>query len=390
MKLHNTKIDDEIYYYFLKNGEKRWLYRHKYYDSLGKRREKKKSGFKTEKAALRSLLEVKTTLLNGEIKLVENDQITVSQWLDIWYNMSASAWKITTKRNRKSVIKNLIKPLIGSYKLNILDRPTYQKAFIDKLESKNYKTSTIRAVHVIFKTAVNAAIDEEILVRNRFNKVNIPLEESYSINGNFLTPEELNKLLTIARNTTNDTSYSLLLTLAYTGMRKGEALGLRWSDIDFNDSSVTISRTRDNNGVRTPKTKNSYRTIIIDDILLSQLKKYKLWCKKRKLMFGGRIENDDHIFLSTHGNPLTETVINRTLNRLIENHQLKKITVHGLRHTHATILMNNNLPSKVIAERLGNTPHMIDNIYGHVLKEMEDKAVMIFGESLIGAKTGAK
>ncbi len=389
MKLHKTK-EPEVYYYFLKNGEKRFMYRHKYVDVLGKRKEKKKSGFKTEKVALRSLLEVRSNLLNGEVVQVENDSITVSQWLDIWYDMNKDSWKRTTIENRKIVINNLLKPLIGSYKLKTLNRSTYQKTFIDELKNRKYKPSTINTVHVIFKTAINSAIDEEILIRNRFNKVVIKDDEQYSINDNYLEVEELNELLNLAKEQLNKTSYSLIFTLAYTGFRKGEALGLKWNDIDFDKGTMTVNRTRDQYKVRSPKTKRSYRTILIDRVLLSHLKKYKLWCKKRKLMFGGSLTDDDFVFISTHGGPLTNTVINRTLNNLIADNGLKKITVHGLRHTHATILLNKGLPSKVIAERLGNTPHMIDNIYGHVLQEMEDKSVRLFSESLIGANIGAK
>src|SRR5699024_10113431 len=157
MKLHKAK-ENEIYYYYLKNGDKRYMYRHKYVDVLGKRKEKKKSGFKTEKSAIRSLLEVRASLINGEVVQVENDSITVSQWLDIWYDMNKDSWKRTTIENRKIVINNLLKPLIGSYKLKTLNRSTYQKTFIDELKNRKYKPSTINTVHVIFKTAINSAI----------------------------------------------------------------------------------------------------------------------------------------------------------------------------------------------------------------------------------------
>lgn len=76
---------------------------------------------------------------------------------------------------------------------------------------------------------------------------------------------------------------------------------------------------------------------------------------------------------------------------MVATAELPATTIHGLRHTHATILMNNGIPVKAIAERLGNTPEMIHTTYGHVLKEMEAQAVSVFSESLnaIGAKSGA-
>ncbi|WP_280528657.1 tyrosine-type recombinase/integrase [Bacillus sp. J14TS2] len=82
------------------------------------------------------------------------------------------------------------------------------------------------------------------------------------------------------------TNFTLIFPLAYTGFRKGEAFDLQWKNIDFKDHTITVERTRDNKGVRTPKTKRSYRTIYIDNILVKQLKEYKTWCKKTKLSYG--------------------------------------------------------------------------------------------------------
>src|SRR5699024_5229704 len=95
MKLHKTK-EKEIYYYYLKNGDKRFMFRHKSGDVLGKRKEKKKSRFKTEKEALRSLLEVQASILNGNSYHVEHSQMTVSHLLDAWIETKKRSWKIST------------------------------------------------------------------------------------------------------------------------------------------------------------------------------------------------------------------------------------------------------------------------------------------------------
>jgi len=118
VKLYKTKKDPEIYYYFNKKKEKLWLYRHKYYDALGKRKEKKKSGFKTEKEAMRSLLEIKASLLNGQTKQVERNQMTVSQWLDIWYETYNNSWEVTSKKQRVAAIKAQMKPLLRKIQIS--------------------------------------------------------------------------------------------------------------------------------------------------------------------------------------------------------------------------------------------------------------------------------
>lgn len=368
------------------------MFRHKYYDAIGKRKEKKKSGFTTEKAALKALLEVKAATLRGEVKRVEHDQLTVGQWLDIWFNSHKDNWKITSRKQREMAIRLQFKPLLGHYKLQTLDRTTYQREFINVLKKK-YKSSTVELFHRLFKIAINAAVEDEILTRNRFTKIKVidndTVEEEKE---NFFTPEQLKTFLEVAKREENITNYTFVLTVAYTGMRRGEAFGLQWKNIDFHKKTVTIERTRDNKGVRTPKTKNSYRTILIDDVLINQLKVYRTWCKEIMLSFGYKWSEDSFVFTSYQtGQPLTDTSILYTFRRVLKKANLPTITIHGLRHTHCTMLLNKGVNVKVIAERLGNTPQMIFEIYGHVLKELEEESVSAFSESLnaSGAKTGA-
>lgn len=391
-KLYKSKKDDDLYYYFLKNGEKRWMYRHKYYDIFGKRKEKKKSAFKSEKEALRSLLEVKAALLDGQSLKVEKSELTISQWLDIWYETYSNGWEITSKTQRKNAIKDQMKPLLGKYKLNQLDRTTYIREYINVL-LKSYEPSTVTLFHQLFRTAINAAVEDELIPRNRFNKVSI--ENDKSLN-NFLTPEELNLFLSAMKKQNNITNYTFALFLAYTGFRRGEAMGLKWNNVDFEKKTVTVDCTRDNYGTRSPKTKNSFRTIPIDDILVNQLLVYQKWCIETKFSFGAKLDKEnDYVFISYQtGKPIAENTAMYSFRRVYkqlkkDNVKINEITPHGLRHTHATILINKGIPPKTIADRLGNTPEMIYKVYSHSFKEFEDKAVQAFGDTLAGAKLGA-
>lgn len=384
MKLYKSKKDKEVYYYFLKNGKKRWLYRHKYYDSLGKRREKKKSGFTTEKEALRSLLEVKTSTLSGQTKHIEHSQITVEEWLDIWYETKHRSWKVTTEINYKSSINHL-KKLIGKYKLNSLTRSTYEREFINKLLDDGFSPRTVRGYHDNFKSAINYAVEDEILQKNRFS--NIRIEHDCDLE-NFLTPEELVVFLKYAKKFGNETQYTLTLLLAYTGLRKGEALGLKWEDIDFVNHILTVERTRCDLGPRTPKTKNSYRSIEVDEMVINELKKYQKWCIELKLSNGVKHKKSDYIFITENNIDGTYSAYINHFFKLIysklESDKIKVnvITPHGLRHTHATILIDELIPPTDIADRLGNTLEMIYRVYAHSFKKIENKTVIAFGKRL--------
>ena len=403
VKLYKSSKEKEVFYYFNAKEEKLWLFRHKFYDQLtGKRKEKKKSGFKTEKAAIQALLEVKAATLRGETKSMDNDNITISQWLDTWYEMNKKKWKVSTRNQREIIIKNNMKPLLGHYKLKKLDRAIYQKEYINVLE-RGYKPSSVRMMHNLFKIAINAAVEEELIPRNRFTKVSFSNSEVSDVdeNENYLTPAELNLFLETAKETEDITSYSYLLIMAYTGFRPGEACGLQWKNIDFDNNTITIERTRDAKGTRSPKTKNSYRTILVDEMVMRQLKSYQVWCKQTMLALGARYTENSFVFISHQtAEPISgNTLLNMGRVQIAaglvyvnkEGKTKPKSTLHGLRHTHATILLNSGQNVKVIAERLGNTPAMIYEIYGHVLKELEQESVDIFNRSLEanGAKSGA-
>lgn len=299
---------------------------------------------------------------------------------------------------RKLAVKNHFKPLLGHYKLQKLDRITYQRVFIDILEQK-LKPGTVYLFHSIFKIAINAAVEEELLIRNRFTKIVIKnkfelTKETY----NYLTIKELNIFLHTAKKYEDITSYTFLLVAVYTGMRKGEICGLQWRNIDFKNNIITIERTRDDIGTRTPKTKNSYRRILVDDLVIDQFKKYQVWCKQILLKHGKQFDDQLFVFINKFNNLMHGAAIHKLFRDtilkagILNNDGEPKITFHGLHHTHATILLNSGQIVTAIAQRLGNTPAMIYEIYGHVMKELEEQAVEVFSRSLecgTGASSGA-
>lgn len=376
-KSTKSKKEPEVSWYTDKKGEKKWRFRHRYYDSLGKRREKSGQGYSSENAAIRALLKVKTDLVNGNVERVENSELTVGEWMDIWYETHSNEWAVTSRISREMTIRRYIKPLIGKYKLRNLDKATYKREFINVL-LKKFSAGGVSLTHTIFKIAINAAVDAEILPRNRFTKMTIPGKDDEKAD-NYFTPSELRLFLAVAKERENISNYTLILLLAYTGLRRGEALGLTWDDIDMENKTLTVKRTRDLYGARPPKTKNSNRTILVDDLLIKQLVIHKSWCKGRLLKEGERLKNTDYVFISDQrGTPTASNSICHMFARLNKKSGVKKITPHGLRHTHASILISQRIPVNVIAARLGNTPEIVLSTYSHLFKEIEEESVAAF------------
>ncbi|MEZ7173628.1 tyrosine-type recombinase/integrase [Sporosarcina sp. OR05] len=380
---HYLKKEPEVFHYTNASGEKLWGYRHRYYDALGKRREKSKQGLASEKIALRKLFEVKSDIVNGNVKIVDHSNLTVNEWFEQWYKENNRNWAVSTSRLRKIIIKNNIGPLIGKYKLSKLDRSTYIEKFINPMLDQ-YAKSTVEFYHAIFRIGINAAVENEIIGRNRFKRIPIADKEDEDVLDNYLTAEDLKTFLAHAKDVLELTDYTAIFLLAYTGMRKGEAQGLQWKDIDFVNKTIRIERTRDDFGTRKPKTKNSRRDIHISDILVEQLKKYRNWCVEQMFLHKRSLSAEDYVFINNSTEPIKVSRLYTALKTIYKELKVKTITLHGLRHTHATILLmsENRLPVIAIAQRLGNTPEMINKVYGHVVDEVKIEAVEVFERAL--------
>lgn len=375
-----SKKDPNLFSYKNAKGEKLWGFRYRYYNTLGLRKEASRQGYSSEKTAMQALLELKTNIVNGDVKKVDNANITVGEWLDIWYETNKVHWKVSTIAQRNGMIRLQMKPLLGRFKLQQLERSTYVRSFINKL-LESYEVSSVITFHRVFKVAINAAVEEGILARNRFTKIKIEdkkLDVEKSIN--YYDSDQLNLFLEASRKYMTTTLFNLVNLVAYSGIRRGEALGIQWKSIDFDKCTITIRRTRDNKGVRSPKTKNSYRTIPIDKEVIEELRLYRTWTKRKCLEFGRNWSDEDLVFISHRtAEGISDSALFYAFKRVHNQTGLPKVTVHGLRHTHATLLMlNPTVNVKTIADRLGNTVDMINRIYGHVLEEMEFETANTF------------
>ncbi|KOY81327.1 site-specific integrase [Lysinibacillus macroides] len=382
-KLNKCQRDKELFWYLDASGNKRWLYRHRYYDVLKKRREKKEQAFTSEAAAYRALCEVRAKLVSGNHIEVENDNMRVAEWLDIWFESNKVTWRPNTVKQRANMIRDQFKPSLGKFKLATLDKETYKRQFIQKLLI-DYKPSTVRLFHRVFKVAINAAVDNELIPRNRFTKVIIK-DEGAIEKANMLTKAELQTVLSYVHEKENITVNTLFHFLAYSGCRRGEALGLQWRDLDFKYNQVTFDRQRTKNEIGPLKTTNSYRTIDMDSKIMAMLKKYQTWCKELYLFNGKRFSDTELVFVSSQTcAPYAENSLHYAFERVKEHSGITApFSPHVFRHTHATILLlTAKIDVTVVADRLGNTPKVIWETYAHVLDEAKKEVVEVFNDAL--------
>ena len=185
----------------------------------------------------------------------------------------------------------------------------------------------------------------------------------------------------------------MTILLLLTGMRKGEALGLEWKDIDFDRSVIHIERTSQylpQIGMFTDETKNtsSDRAIKASPSLMDEFKRYCLWQNQERLKVGDQWHDYDRLFTRWNGEPMNPQTYNHWLKDFLARKGLPDIVPHSLRHTNATLQIAHNIPLTTVAGRLGHAnPSTTTKIYSHEIKSADAAAAEVLDDILIPKKT---
>lgn len=368
--------------YTTKNGETRYLFQtYLGIDPItGKERRTTRRGFKTMKEAKQA---ERNLLLDVEENGLPSNQSdgfqdpTFEELASLWLENYKTTVKPSTFENVKSKVEKMTEEHFKELKLKKITVAYCQRVVIELSKTYVLYNHYLSVINRIFKYAVLM----DILDSNPFDKVIKPKSRQVQRKGNFLTKEELKEFLKLAQTATLSYFFPLVHLMSYTGLRQGEALALKWSDIDFENKKITVDKTatriKEKQTLQTPKTKNSKRVISIDPTTLSILKSWKKDQIKIYFKNGKHFEGDDNfIFTNQRGEWVHIHNFIRYFKRFIADHKLKPITPHGLRHTHASLLFSAGVEPKNISDRLGHSTVQITlDLYTHITEEQRSDTV---------------
>jgi len=272
------------------------------------------------------------------------------------------------------LIRDYIVPFIGQITLGNL-RGWHIQELYTRLTSQGVGIYTIRKVHKLLHSTLESAVDTGVLGHNPASSAhppNEPLSEMKTLDETGVSQF----LVTISTH-----KWEPLFYLACTGgMRRGELLGLQWSDLDWIKQTITIQRqlaSSDKNVVKfqSPKTRSSRRTIAIGDRTIQILRAHYDRQQSERLKAGSNWIDHDLIFCNSKGGPIGASNLGRVFHRLLKIAGLPQLRFHDLRHTSASLMLNNGIAPIVVSKRLGHlkTSTTFD-VYGHLFPSMQSEA----------------
>ena len=302
---------------------------------------------------------------------LNNPNPTLKEWSEIWLeNFCKAAVRQGTYENYKFFFRTYINPSLGSIELKSLSTVNCQQ-FLMKMftegrirgkENQGLSARTVRDIKIALHSCLQKAVDEELISKNPCSKVKLPEDKPKEMKT--LSANNLAAFLNEARESD---CYELYYLVISTGMRRGEILALEWNDIDFKAKTISVSkqlqRTPEGLQVSPPKTKSSIRKISISDECVNLL----------KVMRGKQRLDQKLLFPS----PITDgyrdpDAVTRKLHRMLRRAGLPDIRFHDLRHSFATLSLEQGMDIKTVSHMLGHTDAGFTmNTYMHVTDAMQ-------------------
>jgi integrase len=349
-----------------------------FYDHRGKRRWKTLPKGTIKKKAREAMRDIEDLVLRG-IYISDKKIPLFSKVAEDWLEQKKMNVRSSTWSTYKGHVDNHFDD-VNDIKVNRITTPKVEK-FIIKKREKGMNITTLRKVIVTFNQVMKYATRHNFIDHNPVTDAERPKkqgrDEEEKIHA--LTPKQINSLI----DATEGQMFKMLFRLAImSGARKGELLGLKWTDIDWFNGQMYIQRTFNHGEWYKPKSKASKRKIDLGPDTIMDLKKWKIACPKFALNL---------VFPSNSGTPLNHShILSRNFYPTLEKAKLPKVRFHDLRHTYASLLIDQGENIKYIQNQLGHSSPMLTlSVYAHLMNPTNQRAARQL-ENTVFKPTGSK
>ncbi len=343
-------------------------------DENGKRKRVAKSFRGTKREAEKELTRLLAEAEQGIFVLPTNN--TVADFLKAWLDKYArpNLARTTVEGYDIAINKHLI-PELGTVPLEKLTPLQIQSYCAKKL--KEVSPRTVQLHYTVLREALGHAVKWQLLARNPADAVDRPKYKRPNIDS--LNVQELHKFLDYVQRSHHQ-DHNLIFIAVYTGMRLGELLALRWEDVDLEQGRIFVRRAAHYTGkegldIGIPKTEKSRRQIILPPTAVKALKQQKEAVERAKKLQPELYEDNDLVFPTIDGKMQNPKNVSHRFSALAKKTGFPGLTFHGLRHTHASLLLAEGVHPKVVQERLGHSTISITlDTYSHTVPTLQEEA----------------
>jgi len=336
----------------------------------GKNRETKYFGTQKEANAWRhKMIEQR---LQGMV--FGGSKVSLSKFLDEWLVVARTSVRPNTFQQYSQVVHQHINPFLGEIVLKDLRPDHVQSLYTSKL-GNGVSPNTTRMIHAVIHRALNHALKLGLVYRNVADSVTRPKVVRKEMKT--LNDYQVRQLIQVAESE----QMGLLLWVAVvTGLRQGELLGLKWSDLDWTSRRIQVQRQvqrRKGDGLVfcEPKSASGRRVIVLGKSTIGKLREHKNSQLKERILLGEKWQDYDLIFPSPIGTPLDPSNILKAYKNCLKRAGLPNLRFHDLRHSAATLMLQQGVNPKIVSEHLGHSDISLTlNTYIHVLPPMQEEA----------------
>ncbi|MBN1460107.1 MAG: site-specific integrase [Armatimonadetes bacterium] len=347
------------------------------------RRQEFHTGYQTKKEAENELAQVLAAVASG--LHIERSRMLLADYLrDEWLPAIRPTVRPTTFSSYETHVERHIIPKLGSLQLQQITGVQINLLYARLLcepydQGRLLSPSTVRRVHATLHRALKDAVRWSKIPRNPVDAADPPRAVGFDREMKVWTAKDLKAFLVAERD---GDLYPLWLTMGTTGMRRGEALGLTWEDLDLEGGRLSIKKTRIMNGyetlLSTPKTKKGRRMLALDPATTAALKKLRAKQMAQSLRRGAPWDETQPVFATDDGVPYHPERVSKLFAKGAKKAGLPIIRLHDLRHTYATLALVSGIHPKVVSERLGHANIGITlDCYSHCLPSLSEEAASL-------------